>query len=70
MTDYAFYRQCLAICARGFANEHAAGAWFAVRRKRIYSLSVARAAEIIFVFRQTSLKGSRMSQRGAPSKDL
>lgn len=70
MSPRAFYRQCLAICARGFANEHAANGWFAKRRERIYSLPVWQAAQIVFVFRQTSLKGQRMSQRGAPSKDL
>lgn len=70
MTPHAFYRQCLAICARGFSSEHAARSWFRVREERIKALPVWKAAEIIFAFRQTSWKGNRVSQRGAPSEDL
>lgn len=56
MTNHAFYKQCLAICARGFENFNAAESWFKVRKARIYSLPVERAAEIMFAFRQAQPK--------------
>ena len=56
----------MATLRRGFVNEHAAAAWFAVRQKRIYRMPVYWAARIVYAFRQTGPKdlGGGAERRG------
>lgn len=63
MTNHAFYKQCLWICARGFTNFHSSQEWFKKHRARIHSLPIRKAAEILFAFRQAEPKCFRSKSR-------